>query len=217
MREKVEVGQLQFFCVDSVDSEGLYASGSHPAGRIRRNVEFERYILLEVLPFTRQINPDPRLVSFGCSLGAYQAMNVALRNPHQFDRVVAFSGRYDLAREFDEFRDLLDGYYDEDVYFNMPNRYLPGIEDPRLLAALRRLDITLTVSPWATRTHSWRTVVCSARRWGIEVCGTSSWCGGVVPTATATGARWRRSTFSPTPLTPRIGRVGQVGGRGQRS
>jgi esterase/lipase superfamily enzyme len=39
-------------------------------------------------------------------------VNIALRHPHQFDRVVAFSGRYDLTRPIDGFRDLFDGYYD---------------------------------------------------------------------------------------------------------
>ena len=98
-----------------------------------------------MLPFTRVINPNPCAISFGCSLGAYHAMNIALRHPSHFGRVVAFSGRYDLARGMENFRDLLDGYYDDDVYFNMPNHYLPQLEDPGLLAELRRMDITFTV------------------------------------------------------------------------
>ena len=72
-------------------------------------------------------------------------MNLALRHPQMFCKVVALSGRYDLTRPVGPFEDLFSGHYDEDVYFITPNHFLPNLNDPRLLDAIRRMDITLAV------------------------------------------------------------------------
>jgi esterase/lipase superfamily enzyme len=145
VRDRVEAGQLQLFCVDSHDSESLYAAGIAPRERIARHRSFEEYILNEVLPLTASRNGHARLVAHGCSLGAYHAATIAFRHPHLFRKVVSFSGRYDLTREFAWYRDLFSGYYDTDVYFHMPNHFIPNLSDPEILAKLRALDIRLAV------------------------------------------------------------------------
>ena len=61
-------------------------------------VQYESYILEEVIPFMQSENGVPSLVVHGCSIGAYHAMNLALRHPSLFCKVVALSGRYDLTR-----------------------------------------------------------------------------------------------------------------------
>src|SRR3989442_3604306 len=45
-------GWIQMFCVDSVDAESWYARGLPPADRARRHVQYDRYVLTEVVPFT---------------------------------------------------------------------------------------------------------------------------------------------------------------------
>ena len=97
---------------------------------------------------SRSINGNPFLTSLGCSFGAYHAMNIALRHPHHFGRVVAMSGRYDLTLQVDGFRNLLDGHYDDDVYFNMPSHYMTNIGDNSLLENIRRLDIKIIVGEY---------------------------------------------------------------------
>src|SRR5438128_9986797 len=47
---KIEAGELQVFCVDSVDSESLYNKSVHPGARIWRHVQYERYVLNEFVP-----------------------------------------------------------------------------------------------------------------------------------------------------------------------
>jgi esterase/lipase superfamily enzyme len=141
----LRMGWLQLICVDSIDHESFYCNWCRPRDRILRHLNYERYILDEVLPFSESINGNPFLISHGCSFGAFHAVNIALRHPHRFAKVVALSGRYDLTQSLDGFRDLFDGYYDEDVYFNMPNHYLPGISDHHLLEAIRRLDIKIVI------------------------------------------------------------------------
>lgn len=145
LQTKIEAGLLQLFCVDSIDAESLYADWAVPADRMKRHLDYENYILGEVAPFTATLNPDYTLVAHGCSLGAYHAMNIALRHPHRFGKVVALSGRYDLTESVGSFRSLLSGYYDDLVYFNNPSHFLPRIEDADILRELRRMEIVFAI------------------------------------------------------------------------
>ena len=94
---------------------------------------------------TSAVNANPFLIAHGCSLGAYQAVNIALRHPDRFGKVVALSGRYDLTAPVGPYRDLLDGHYDDAVYFQTPSHYLPNLGDPRHLDPIRRMEFTLAV------------------------------------------------------------------------
>lgn len=145
LREKIEAGQLQFFCVDGLDSESFYCWWAHPSGRIQRHIQYEEYILTEVLPFMAEKNPDAAVVAHGCSLGAYHAANVAFRHPHLFQKLVAFSGRYDLTLNIESFTDVFDGYYSLDIYYHTPNHFLPNLEDPSQLQHLRQMEMIFTI------------------------------------------------------------------------
>lgn len=146
LADRIEAGQSQLFCVDSLDAETLYCQCRSPQARIQRHVQYERYILEEVLPLTRLKNPSAgRPAVHGCSIGAYHAVNIAFRHPDRFGRVVGLSGRYDLTQPMGPFRDLFDGYYDEDIYFQTPSHFIAGLSEAAILHQLRQLDITLAV------------------------------------------------------------------------
>jgi esterase/lipase superfamily enzyme len=132
-------------CVDSVDAEGLYCRCRPPHERIARSRQYEAYILDEVVPLVRSMDPGAPLVAHGCSIGAYHAVNIAFRHPDHFRRVVGLSGRYDLTRRMGLFPDLFDGYYDQDIYFHTPSHFIPNLTDAFLLDKLRGLDITLAI------------------------------------------------------------------------
>ncbi|MCU0834095.1 MAG: alpha/beta hydrolase-fold protein [Chromatiaceae bacterium] len=142
---KIEAGQLQLYCVDSIDWESFYCFWCHPADRIRRHIAFEEYILNEVMPLMASKNGHPCTIAHGCSLGAFHATNIAFRHPHLFQKLSAFSGRYDLTHEIEHFRDLFDGYRDESIYYHSPVQFLPNLHCPQRLDALRRMDIVLVV------------------------------------------------------------------------
>lgn len=78
-------------------------------------------------------------------LGTFHAVNLALRHPRFFCKALGMSGRYDLSQQIGHYRDLLQGHWSEDVYFSMPNQYIPGIIDPGLLHSLRSLEVVLAV------------------------------------------------------------------------
>lgn len=145
LEHKITSGQIQLFCVDSIDHDSLYCFWKHPADRIRRHMEFEAYILHEVLPFMQSLNHHACTIAHGCSLGAFHAANIALRHPHLFKKLSAFSGRYDLTMNVESFRDLFDGYYDENIYFHNPSHFLPNLHGDETLGHLRAMDIVLTI------------------------------------------------------------------------
>ncbi len=93
---KIDAGQLQVYCVDSVDMESWYNRNVPPRWRIARHMQYDDYVIHEVVPLVRQKNQDPHLVSLGCSFGGYHAVNVALRHPDVFTGLLSMSGAFDF-------------------------------------------------------------------------------------------------------------------------
>ncbi|MBM7841718.1 esterase family protein [Herpetosiphon giganteus] len=138
LAEHLERGWLQLICVDSVDAESWYCKWAHPSGRIGRQLQYEQYLIGEVVPWLRNFNQNQFLMSLGCSFGAFHAVNLALRHPHLFRRCLGLSGRYNM-------RSFMDGYSDDQVYFNTPTEYTANLHDVNQLAHLRQLDIILAI------------------------------------------------------------------------
>ncbi len=137
LHEHIERGWNQFYCVDSVDAESWYCRSCHPADRVIRHMQYEQYILNEVIPLINSRNDNRYLIVTGASFGAYHAVNFAFRHPGLARRVIGLSGRYDM-------RSFMDGYYDDNFYFNNPVDYMKNLSDPALLEKFRReLDIIL--------------------------------------------------------------------------
>jgi len=132
---KLESGQLQAFCVDSVDAESWYNKSAPPRDRALRHVSYDRYLLEEVAPFIRERNPS-EIVTTGCSFGGYHAFNFALRHPDLVAGAVSMGGAFDIHQ-------FLDGYFDDNCYFNCPPDFLPGLTDPWYLDRYRRLKLVL--------------------------------------------------------------------------
>ena len=145
LSHKLEAGHLQLFCVDNLTHETFHCSSRHPADRIQRHIQFEQYLLCEVMPFMAQVNGHPCTIAHGASLGAFHAVNLALRHPQLFRKVSAFSGRYDLTLAIEIFSNLFDGYYDENIYFHTPSHFLPNLACDWHIQKLKELDIVLTV------------------------------------------------------------------------
>ena len=145
--DQIDQGWLQLYCLDSVDAESWYAWWKHPGARAWRQVEYENYILHEVLPLSWQKNQTPFLITTGASFGAYHAVNFALRHPGLVGRTIGMSGIYDISR-------WTDGYSDDNVYYNNPVAYIPNEHDGGRLDALRSVDIILAVGEGDSLRHS---------------------------------------------------------------
>ena len=136
--ERLEHGKIQLYCVDSVDEQSWYVKHRPPAERAIRHLQYDSYILNEVVPFSRQRNPNPFLMTTGTSFGAYHAVNFAFRYPQLVDRVIGLSGFYDITR-------FTGGFSDDNVYFNNPCAFIANEHDPARLEALRHLDIIMAI------------------------------------------------------------------------
>ncbi|NCD70254.1 esterase family protein [Mucilaginibacter agri] len=145
LRDRISNGELQLFCVDSVDCESFYNDWAQPHEKMHRHLQYEQYILCEVLPLMNTINPNNDIEVAGCSMGAYHAANITLKHPQLFNKLVCMSGRYDLTRSVQYFRDLFNGYHNQDIYFNMPRQFMANMEDQCMLDAIRRLDMLIAI------------------------------------------------------------------------
>ena len=145
LHDRIYNGELQLFCVDSIDHESFYNRHVHPLVRIARHMQYERYILNEVLPLMHQKNDGNYFETAGCSMGAFHAINLALRHPVLFKKAVGMSGRYDVTLQIQDFRDLFDGFHDQDIYFNMPMQFVANLHEENQLNAIRQMEIILAV------------------------------------------------------------------------
>lgn len=121
--DKIEQGYVQIFCVDSIDSESWYNRRVPPRWRIARHVQYENYLMNEVVPLIRLGNGTPNLATLGCSFGGFHAANIAFRHPDVFTSMLSIAGAFDPSH-------FLSGYYDNDLYFNIPMHYLANLSDP---------------------------------------------------------------------------------------
>jgi esterase/lipase superfamily enzyme len=138
---KIERGELQIYCPDAVDLESWYNKGVHPRVRVARHMQYERYLLHELLPYVSSRNQAGQIAVTGCSFGGYHALNFALKHPDVVTYCVSMSGAFDIHQ-------FLDGYYDDDCYFNCPTDYLPNMNHEWFLSRYRQMKIVLATGEW---------------------------------------------------------------------
>ena len=73
----------------------------------------------------------------GASVGGFHAANFAFRHPEVSSHLFGMSGAYDITS-------FMDGYYDDNVYFNNPMHYLPNLQHHDLY----NMKIVLGTSEW---------------------------------------------------------------------
>ncbi len=137
----IDAGRIKLFCVDSIDAESWYDFGVTPAERNARHEAFDRYVTGEVVAFIRDHCKSSRanILTNGCSMGAFHAVNFFFKHPALFGGTIALSGLYRLDRP--EFG--IRPHELEPVYFNSPLAYLPGVDDHVTLEAYRRSQIVV--------------------------------------------------------------------------
>ncbi len=141
LAQKIDGGHIQVFCVDSVDTESWYNRGIHPHDRVRRHIVYEDYLLFEVVPLMKGRSGFAQICTTGCSLGAYHALNLAMRHPDLVSACITMSGSFDM-------KPFMDGYYDNDFYFNNPVDYIPNITDNWFLERYRQMRLVLAAGDW---------------------------------------------------------------------
>lgn len=135
IRPYIDAGKVKVFSINSINSESWLNNQMHPRHKSIRHRQFNHYVYDEVIPFIRNMtSQETPIILAGASLGALHSANLYFKRPDILNGVIAMSGVYDL-------KTYTKGYYDEDVYFNSPIDYLPGLNDdyylPRLQSSRR--------------------------------------------------------------------------------
>jgi len=132
LANKIDAGEIQLICVDSVDGESWY-NNNIPAGkRALRHELYDHYIRHEIVPYIEHRIGRSDMATFGASFGAYHAANVAGRYPEVFRKAILFSGVYDI-------HSFINGYWDDRCYFHNPVSYIANM-DAGWVAKLSQVD-----------------------------------------------------------------------------
>src|ERR1051325_741294 len=119
--DKVDAGDIQLVCVDTVNNESWYNKSVHPAVRAARHAQYDAYLRNELVPYAFNRAQRGDLAVYGASFGAYHAANFAARYPDVVRRAICFSGVFDI-------HSFLDGYWDDTCYFNCPTAFIPNMD-----------------------------------------------------------------------------------------
>lgn len=136
----IEAGKLKLYCTEGYDRETLLNDEASGPWRIHMIKAYEDYLVNNLVPAIRFDcrNDNIRIAISGISSGGYHAAKMALKRPDIFGWCIGLSGKYDLAR-------MMDGFYNEDVYFNDPMAFVANMGGDHLEWVRRNAHLTLVV------------------------------------------------------------------------
>jgi esterase/lipase superfamily enzyme len=142
LADKVDNGEIQLICVDSLDNESWYNKSVPPPVRAARHAQYDAYLRHEMVPYIFNRAQRGDLEVYGASFGAYHAADFASRYPDVVSRAICFSGVYDIHA-------FLDGYWDQTCYFHCPTANIPNM-DGEWTAKLARIDWIIATGEYDT-------------------------------------------------------------------
>ena len=133
VEELVEAGRVTLYCVESYDGESWAARHLPLEERARRHGAYESWITEQVVPHIAA----PDIITAGCSMGAFHALNFALRRADLFPLALGFSGNYDPS--------VWHGWGErgDAAYFNNPTEYVANLHGDHLDWLRGRLSVLL--------------------------------------------------------------------------
>lgn len=143
IRPFIDAGQIRAYSVNSVNRYSLLNQETPAPLKGELLVRFDRYVTDEVLPFIRLHSGDQKPLVTGASLGSYLALNTYLKHPDLLRGVISMSGSYEI-------RGFLNGYHDENIYYNNPVEYLPNLNDDYYLPILQKADSIAVITGQGT-------------------------------------------------------------------
>ena len=133
----IEQGLIQIYCPDSIDKDSFYNKNIYPIHRISNHGLYDKMICHEIVEKVKDNTPSGKVVVAGCSFGGYHAANFAFRHPGYVSHLFSMGGAFSI-------KDFMEGFHNDDVFYNNPESYLPGLDDYELW----NIDIALGTSNW---------------------------------------------------------------------
>ena len=105
--------------------------------RIQNHTWYDKMICHEIVERVRNNTGAGKVAVAGCSFGGYHAANFAFRHPGYVSHMFSMGGAFSI-------KSFMDGHWDDDVFYNSPEDYIPGINDHEMW----NMDIVLGTSNW---------------------------------------------------------------------
>ena len=174
MAEYIEAGRIQVFCVDSVDNESWSADWKNARDRMEAQEAYFRYVIEEFVPRVYEINTYGNgggvasgIMTYGCSMGAYHAMNFFLRRPDVFDATLCLSGIYHSGF-------FVKDYADDLTFLNSPIDSMKHMDNNHPYIDLykrSRIIVCVGQGPWEAECLEDTHVL----EWEMKKFGISAW------------------------------------------
>ncbi|GGQ56365.1 esterase family protein [Couchioplanes azureus] len=133
----IDAGRVKLYCVDSFDAETWSAHHLPLEERAWRHAAYEEWVLEAVVPHIRADTGPADIVTAGCSLGAFHALNFAFKRADLFPLALCLSGNYDPGSWHGW------GERGDAVYFNSPVDYVARLHGDHLDWLRERLSLVL--------------------------------------------------------------------------
>jgi esterase/lipase superfamily enzyme len=128
----INSGKVKVFSINSINSQSWMNFDMDPVHKAIRHQQFNSYVYEEVVPYIKtHTSFDTPIIACGASFGALHAMNLFLKRPDLLNGVLSMSGVYDLT-------EYTRGFFNDDVYFNSPQHYMPNLSDHVVLEQIRQ-------------------------------------------------------------------------------
>jgi len=134
----IDSGMITVYCPDTFNPQSWYNKNIHPADRVKSHLGYENLVIYDIIPIAKQQTGSDKVAVAGCSFGGYNALNLAFRYPQLVSYLFSLSGAFNIKQ-------FLDGYYDDNCYFNNPPDYIRNLNDENILNQIRQIGIILGV------------------------------------------------------------------------
>lgn len=121
----IDNGLIKIYCIDSIDELSWYNKKVEPYIRAYNHECYDRMIDQELVPLALKETGFSKVATAGCSFGGYQAANYAFKHPEKVCAMLSMGAKFSII-------DQVDGYYDDNVYFNNPPDFMPANNHPDL-------------------------------------------------------------------------------------
>lgn len=113
----INSGNFKIYSVDTIDADSWYGKHLHPSQRVLNYLQYDKFLVNELIPAIQQECNVDKVGVAGCSFGGYHAANLAFRHPEKVAYMMSMSGAFDM-------KSFMDGYYDDNFYYNNPVDYM---------------------------------------------------------------------------------------------
>ncbi len=145
LAEPIEAGRIKVYCVPSYDHSSWSNRDAPLEQRARNHERYHGWICYDVVEAIHHDSGGPiDIATAGASMGAYHAVNFALRRADLFPYALGMSGNYDPTTWHGW------GEQGDTVYFNNPFAYIANADGDHLQWLRHNVFIQLVVGtgPW---------------------------------------------------------------------